>query len=83
MVLPIMVTVLPVPTVFVANVAVAPVVLNVTASAPITPLNAAEPLFNKDVAAVVASYTLLLAVMPVMVRAFAVMFAVAVGCVTV
>ena len=72
-----------VPTVFDANVAVAPVVLSVTASMPITPFSAAEPLFRSDVAAVVASYTLLLAVIPVMVSAFAVMFAVVVGWVTV
>ena len=50
---------------------------------PITPFSAAEPLFRSDVAAVVESYTLLLAVMPVIVSAFAVMLAVAVGCVTV
>ena len=83
MVLPPTRTVLLVPTVFDANVAVAPVVLSVTASRPITPFSAAEPLFRSDVAAVVESYTLLLAVMPVIVSAFAVMLAVAVGCVTV
>ena len=69
--------------VFVANVAVAEVVDNVTASAPITPESAAEPLISREVAAVVPSYSLLLAVMPVTVSAFAVMFAVVDGWVTV
>ena len=66
-----------------ANVAVADEVDNVTPSAPMTPERAAEPLIRREVAVVVPSYSLLLAVMPVTVRAFAVMFAVAVGCVTV
>ena len=62
-----------------ANVAVAEAVESVTASAPITPESAAAPLMRREVAAVVLSYSLLLAVMPVTVRAFAVMLARAVG----
>ena len=52
----------------------------VTASAPMTPDRAAVPVMSWDVAAVVPSYTLLFAVMPVTESALAVMFAVAVGC---
>ena len=83
MVLPATRTVLLVPTVFDANVAVAPVVLNVTASPLTTPFSAADPLLRSDVAAVVESYTLLVAVMPLMVSPFCMTSAVVVGWVSV
>ena len=81
MVLPVMVTVLLLPTVFEEKVPVADVVLSVTVSPRTLPTSAAEP-FTK-VAVVLALYTLFEAVMPEMVSSFAVMFAVVVGWVSV
>ena len=83
MVRPLIVMIFPVPFALLANTPVADDVDSVTASAPMTPARAADPLMRREVAAVVPSYTLLLAVMPVTVRVFAVMFAVAVGWVSV
>ena len=83
MVLPAIVTTLPTPTFLLANVAVALEVDSVTTSLPAIPLKAAEPLFNSAVANVDALYVRLLAVMPVMVRSFAVIDAVVVGWVSV
>ena len=64
-----------------ANVAVAEAVDRVTESPDTTPDNAALPLLRSDVADVVPSYTLLLAVMPVTVSNLVVMRPVViVGC---
>ena len=52
-----------VPVTELAKVAVALAVLNVTLSPLTTPLNAAVPLLSSDVAFVLPSYTLLVAVM--------------------
>ena len=79
--IPAIVTVLFVPTVFVAKVAVAELVDNVMLSLPCTPTSVADPKISCAVAAVVESYTRLLAVMPETVSSFVVMFAVAEGCV--
>ena len=79
MVRPATVTVLLLSTLLLANVAVADEVDKVTTSPETTPDSAAEPVFNNAVADVVRSYSRLLAVMPVTVMFFAVMFAVAVG----
>ena len=83
MVLPMTVTVLLVPIVLVANVAVAPDVDNVTTSPDSLPTIAADPLFKRAVADVVASYTRSFAVIPVMVSSLAVIDAVVVGWVSV
>ena len=74
-------TKMPVPTLDVANVPTAVEVDNVTVSPAMTPTSEALPVFK--VAVVLASYTLLFAVMPVTVKALAVMFAVEVGWVNV
>ena len=66
-----------VPTTLLANVPVAPVVINESASPPKTPTSVALLLFK--VALVVVSYALLLAVSPVTVRGAGVMFAVSAG----
>ena len=79
MVLPAMVTVLLLPIVLVANVAVALVVERVTVSPVSLPTIAADALFNNAVAEVVASYTRSFAVMPLMVSVFAVIDAMVVG----
>ena len=76
---PATVIVLLLPTFLSANVAVADAVDSVTASPETTPESAAEPLFRSVVAELLPSYTLLLAVMPVTVRVFAVIDAVVVG----
>ena len=76
-------TVLLVPIVFVAKLAVADAVESVTVSPLTTPDSAADPLFNNAVADVVASYSRLLAVIPVTVSSFAVIDAVVVGWVSV
>ena len=78
-VIPAMVMVLFVPTVFVANVAVALAVLSTTESLPWIPTRAADDFCNRPVAAVVRSYTRSLAVMPETVSVFAVISAVVVG----
>ena len=83
MVSPAMVTCLPTPTFLLAKLAVANEVDSVTVSPLMTPESAAEPLLSNAVADVVASYSRLLAVMPVTVIVFAVMDAVAVGWVSV
>ncbi len=75
------VTVLAVPTFLSAKTPVAPAVLSVTVSPDSTPTRAAPATFN--VAVVVRSYTLLLAVTPVTVSAFAVMSAEVAGWVSV
>ena len=67
-----MVTSLPTPTFLSANVAVADVVDSVTLSPDTTPESEAEPMTSWSVAAFVASYVRLLAVMPVTVKALAV-----------
>ena len=63
--MPAIVTVLLPDTNLSAKVAVALVVDKATLSPDTSPDNAAPPLFNKEVAAVLPSYTLLLAVIPV------------------
>ena len=73
------VTVLFAATFLLANVAVAPEVVNATTSFVSTPTNEADALFNRAVALVVASYTLLSAVIPDTVSVFTVMLAVVVG----
>ena len=82
MVSPVMVTVFPSPMFLSANVAAADDVERLTVSPDSTPDNAAEPFTRSAVAEVDASYTRLLAVMPVTVMFLAVMFAVVVGCVS-
>ena len=72
-------TVLLVSTAFVVNVAVADEVLSATVSPLMTPDSAAEPLLRSAVAELVASYSRLLAVMPVTVRSLARIDAVVVG----
>ena len=83
MVKPDKVTVLPVPAVLLEKTPEAPLVLMLefTVSPVTTPDNAAVPVLK--VAVVAPSYTLLLAVTPLMVSVAAVMFAVALGWVTV
>ena len=83
MVSPAMVTVFPVATFLSANVAVADDVESVTVSPEMTPESAADALFNSAVAELVASYSRLLAVMPVTVSVFAEISAVVVGWVSV
>ena len=75
------VTVLVIPTAAVANAPAALPVLRVTVSPLTTPTSAALAVFN--VAVVFPSYGLFAAVMPLTVRPFPVMSAVAVGCVSV
>ena len=68
------------PTAFEGKVAAKEAVDNETKSPLITPTNAAFVLLIRDVALAEASYTLLLAVRPMIVSDFAVMSADAVGC---
>ena len=72
MVRPAMVTCLPTPTSLLANVAEADPVFRLTMSPETTPDSAADPVTSCAVADVVASYSRLLAVMPVTVSPFAV-----------
>ena len=83
MVLPVMVTTLLVPIVLVAKDAVAPDVDSVTTSPNSLPTIAADDLLSNAVADAVASYSRSSAVMPLMVKDFAVMDAVVVGWVSV
>ena len=68
--MPLIVTVLLVPIALFANEAVAPLVSRVMVSLLWMPTSAAEPLLSNAVADVVASYTRLLAVMPLTVSSF-------------
>ena len=80
---PVSVMIFDVPTPFVANVAAAEAVERMTVSLPCLPDSAAEPSERSAVAAVVESYTRLLAVIPVTVSSFVKILAVVVGCVSV
>ena len=72
MVMPAMVTCFPAPMVLFAKLAVADAVDRLTVSPATTPDRAADPVTRSAVADVVASYSRLLAVIPVTVRFFAV-----------
>ena len=74
------VTTFAVPTEDDAKLPLAEAVSSVTVSPDTTPTSVAVPVFS--VAVAILSYTLLLAVMPLTVSAFAVMSAVVVGCVS-
>ena len=74
-----MVTGLLVPMFLFANVAAALVVESTTSSDPCFPTSAAEPFTRSEVAVTPASYTRLVAVIPVTVSSLVVMFAVVVG----
>ena len=79
MVSPEIVTVFAVPTVLVANSAVAPLRSSPGVSPKTIPESAAEVVTSCEVASTVRSYTRLLAVMPVTVSVFAIIVAVVVG----
>ena len=81
MVLPLVVTVRFVPTTFVAKEAVKLDVESTTLSPLTTPFNCAEDLFTSEVAEFEPSYSLSEIVSPIIVKVFAVMLALVVGCV--